>query len=313
MSMKPTKLFPLIPVFLLFFCLLTACSDDDIVRLSSFEEATLEGEASTLEISFTRGDWRIASVTDLDGGFIIGGKPMELEGLGTLYYQWATIKREKENALTIEAKDNFDGKDRGFIIDIEMKTGFYKEQIIIRQQPCENFYRIESIEYSVEEGDGVTEAETQSFKDTFKDMSIGDATIKRPWYPFINVFTDYEFLFDNHSEEVFSWIDPEGCNTQLPERIEDGKVILGKDILPFTAWSQYYKENELRYKSYEVELVGMKWNIYTGTISCKCLQVTFALTLSRPGSDAKKVFKGKFRLKYPYDCSPIHHEVRDEV
>lgn len=311
--MKATKLFRLIPLFVLFFCLFTACSDDENVRLSSFEETTLEGEASTLEISFTRGDWRIASVTELDGGYIIGGKPMELEGLGTLYYQWATIKREKENALTIEAEDNFDGEERGFIINLEMKTGFYKEQIIIRQQPCENFYRIESIEYSVEEGDGVTEAETQSFKDTFRDMSIGNETIKKPWYPFINVFTEYGFLFDNHSVEVFSWINPKERGTKLPERIEDGKVILGERELDFCEWSQYYNENELRYKSYEVELVGMKWNIYTGTIYCKQLQVTFALTLSRPGSDAKKVFKGKFTQKYPYDCSPIHHEVRDEI
>ena len=312
MSMKATKLFRLIPVFVLFFCLLTACSDDDNARLSSFEEATLEGEASTLEISFTHGDWRIASVTDLNGYPPVGGTTL-LEGLGTVNYGWADIKREKQNALLIEAKDNFDGEERGFIIDIEMKTGFYKEQIIIRQQPCENFYRIESIVYSVEEGDGVTEAETQFFKDTFKDTTIGNATIKRDWYPFINVFTDYEFLLDNHSTEVFRWIDPKESGTPLPERIEDGKVILGKDVLPFTAWSQYYKENELKYKSYEVELVGMKWNIYTGTIYCKRLQVTFVLTLSRPGSDAKEVFKGKFRLKYPYDCSPIHHEVRETV
>lgn len=43
------------------------------------------------------------------------------------------------------------------------------------------------------------------------------------------------------------------------------------------------------------------------------LQVTFTATLSRPGSDTKKVLKGKFMQRYPYDCSEIHHEVKDSL
>ena len=60
-------------------------------------------------------------------------------------------------------------------------------------------------------------------------------------------------------------------------------------------------------------IVGMKWNIYTSTIYYKRLQVTFTATLSRPGSDTKKVLKGKFMQRYPYDCSEIHHEVKDSL
>ena len=40
-----------------------------------------------------------------------------------------------------------------------------------------------------------------------------------------------------------------------------------------------------------MDIVGMKWNIYTSTIYYKRLQVTFTATLSRPGSDTKKVLK----------------------
>lgn len=76
---------------------------------------------------------------------------------------------------------------------------------------------------------------------------------------------------------------------------------------------KYYKEDELRYKHFEVDIVGMKWNIYTSTIYYKRLQVTFTATLSRPGSDTKKVLKGKFMQRYPYDCSEIHHEVKDSL
>lgn len=51
----------------------------------------------------------------------------------------------------------------------------------------------------------------------------------------------------------------------------------------------------------------------TSTIYYKRLQVTFTATLSRPGSDTKKVLKGKFMQRYPYDCSEIHHEVKDSL
>lgn len=310
--MKTSKLLQAIPLSMLFICLLTACSDDENSPLSTIQETTFKGEASTLEISFTRNDWRIASVTDLEGYPTIGGTT-QLEGLGTVYYGWATIRRDKENALTIETEDNFDGKERGFIINLEMKTGFYKEQIVIHQEPSENYYQIETIEYTVEEDDGVKEAETQRFKSTYKDENVGNTTIKWDFHPFINVITEYDFLFDDQSDKVFSWIDPKKRRITLPDYIEDEKVIMGEEELIFCAWGKYYRENELRYKSFEVDMVGMKWNVYSGTIFCKRLQVTFTLTLSRPGSDTKKVFKGKFRQKYPYDCSPVHHEVKDSL
>lgn len=312
MYMRTTELFRLIPLLTLLLFGLAACNDADEMHLSPIRETVMEGDASTLQIDMPRTDWRIASVTDLDGFPPIGGTT-ELEGLGTVYYGWATIHRNKENTLTIETEDNFDGIERSFIINLEMKTGFYRESITISQKPSQNFYRIESIEYSVEDGDGVREGETQRFKHTFKDETGDTGTKKTDFYPFINVPTAFEFLFDNHSDKVFSWLDPKDCRMTLPDRIEDGKVIMGQQELKFCAWGQYYKEDELRYKTVEVEEVGHKWNIYTGTIYCKRLQVTFTVTLTRPGSDTKKVLKGKFTQTYPYDCSPVHHEVKDSL
>ena len=84
--------------------------------------------------------------------------------------------------------------------------------------------------------------------------------------------------------------------------------VMEEQQLIFLAQGKYYKEDELRYKHFEMDIVGMKWNIYTSTIYYKRLQVTFTATLSRPGSDTKKVLKGKFMQRYPYDCSEIHHE-----
>ncbi len=269
----------------------------------------MAGDASTFEISFTRSNWRIASITDLDGYSPTGST--QLEGLGTLHYRWATIRRDQENTLIIETEDNFDNEERGFIIHLELREGFYKEQIVIHQKKCENFYQIESMKYSVEADDGVRESGIEYDKTTYRNETIGDKTEKHDYYPFINKRTEYKFLFDNHSDKIFSWIGPEKRTIYLPDHIEDGKVIMGQQELLLVNQGRYYKEDELRYKYFEVDIVGMKWNIYTSTIYYKSLQVTFTLTLTSPGSDIKKVVKGKFTQRYPYDCSPIHHEVRD--
>lgn len=309
--MRSSELFRLLPLFF-FLCNLTACNDVDVMRVSSVQETIMKGDASTLQINMTRSNWRIASITDLDGYSPIGDTT-QLEGLGTICCGWVTIHRNNENALTIETKDNFEGCERGFIIHLQMKAGLYKEQIVVLQKPCENFYQIEDIEYSVEETDGVEEAETQIFKNNYKDESIGGETRKWNYKPFLNVSTEYKFLFDDQSGEVFSWVNPKKCNMLLPDRIENGKVIMGEHELPFCTFGQYYKDDELRHKIFEVDFESQLWNIYSGIIYCKRLQVTFTVTLSRPGSDTKKVFKGKFIQKYPYGCSPVQHEVNESL
>lgn len=63
--MKTTDLFQSILLFALFLCGLTACNDSDEIRLSPFQETTVKGEASTLQIDLTRGDWRITSITTM--------------------------------------------------------------------------------------------------------------------------------------------------------------------------------------------------------------------------------------------------------
>lgn len=149
--MKTTDLFQPILLFALFLCGLTACSNDDDLRLSPMQETTLDGDASTLQIDLTRSDWRIASITTLGGTTMVdtNNRPLQLEGLGSLHFRWFDLTRENETRLTLKTEDNFDGEERGLVLNLEMKTGFYKEQITIRQAPCENFYQIESIEYSM--------------------------------------------------------------------------------------------------------------------------------------------------------------------
>ena len=66
-NMKTTDLFQPILLFALFLCGLAACNNDDDLRLSPMQETTMDGDASTLQIDLTRSNWRIASITTLDG------------------------------------------------------------------------------------------------------------------------------------------------------------------------------------------------------------------------------------------------------
>lgn len=130
--MKTTDLFQSILLFALFLCGLTACNDSDEIRLSPFQETTVKGEASTLQIDLTRGDWRITSITTPWGDLMMDGNKLpQLEGTGSLHYKWWDLERDTDSHLILHFKDNFDlGESRSLIINLEMKTGLYKEQII---------------------------------------------------------------------------------------------------------------------------------------------------------------------------------------
>lgn len=186
--MKTTDLFQSILLFALFLCGLTACNDSDEIRLSPFQETTVKGEASTLQIDLTRGDWRITSITTPWGDLMMDGNKLpQLEGTGSLHYKWWDLERDTDSHLILHFKDNFDlGESRSLIINLEMKTGLYKEQIIIHQEPCTNFYQIESIEYSVEEGffrrleSGVCQTRLHLLPAQCRSLPIGKLTAYQP-------------------------------------------------------------------------------------------------------------------------------------
>ena len=115
--MKTTDLFQSILLFALFLCGLTACNDSDEIRLSPFQETTVKGEASTLQIDLTRGDWRITSITTPWGDLMMDGNKLpQLEGTGSLHYKWWDLERDTDSHLILHFKDNFDlGESRSLI------------------------------------------------------------------------------------------------------------------------------------------------------------------------------------------------------
>lgn len=300
--------------FLFLACLLAACSKDEETGLAPFREIAVEGEACTRQMDMTRGGWRIASVITPWGEIMRDkyGKPLQLEGTGSLHYRWWDLERDTDTHLSLHFKDNFDlGECRYLILNLEMKEGFYKEQILIKQNRCRNFYEIESLTYTLEEGDGMSEAEAERYGLKYREEGGGYEAESFTVYPFINERTTYQFRFDDRSEDFFSWINPPKCSVNLPDRIEDGKIVVNEEPLLFKNESKYFKDKVLKEKSFEVEMIPSKWNVYTADIYYKRLQVTFCLTLARPGSDVKQTLKGKLTQKFPYDCSPVRHETED--
>ena len=311
-NMKTTELFQSILLFSLLLCGLAACSDSDEIRLSPFQETTVKGEASTLQIDLTRGDWRITSITTPWGDLMMDGNKLpQLEGTGSLHYKWWDLERDTDSHLILHFKDNFDlGESRSLIINLEMKTGFYKEQIIIHQEPCTNFYQLESIEYSVEEGDGVEEIEPQPWGVIIRDYTVGNGeTQKTHVWPFYNAYVSYSF--HTQTESPLKWTKPEeDIYVDMPKDLSNGEIIYETDKRKYGSWHQQ-DESELKEKSFEVDQMNQKQNTYSADIYYKQLRLSYTMTLARPGNDTKKVFKGTLIKAYPYDCSPIRHEVSE--
>ncbi|WP_276866425.1 hypothetical protein [Bacteroides heparinolyticus] len=313
--MKTDGLFRLFALKLVFLsCLLVACDKDEEAALAPFREITVEGEAGTLQIDMTRGGWRIASVTTPEGEAMKDwyGRPLQLEGMGSLHHRWWDLERDTDTRITLRLKDNFDvTAQRSLILNLEMKEGFYKEQVVIKQNYCRNLYEIESLKYSLEEGDGMSEREIVPYGLKYRVEGGGDEVEPFTVYPFFNELATYQFVFDDSTEDYFSWIEPQKRFVKLPVRIEDGKVIIDEESFFLHKEFRYIKDKALKEKGFKVEMIPSKWNVYEADIYCKRLQLTFRLTLVRPGRDGELVLRGKMTYKYPYDCSSVRHETED--
>lgn len=310
--MKTAKTLQLI-FFLAFICYCLSACDKDEQSLTNIKELNFEGEASTQEINMNRGDWSIVKITDLNGGFIsdINNQPMYLEDLGTLNFFWGSITRDKMDALTIALNDNYRDEERAFIIHIKMKEGFYTESITIRQKKCTNFYQIESIVYTLNEaeGDGEEEIGYQIWNTMIEDYTSNDGkTEKTELWPFYSYLTYYEF--DSEIGSPSYWLDSNAdANIEVPMCIENGKIVFEERKLPYS--DRIESDSYLKWKSFEVDMVNQKQNLYSANIYYKQLHLSYTLTLSRPGTDAKKTVKGRITKTYPYKCSTIRHEVRN--
>lgn len=310
--MKTAKYLRLFLLLTFIFCSMTACEKDD-ETLSPIKEVTLEGEASSIDINMNRSNWYIASITTIEGYPVYdqNNQPLYLDDLGSLHINWGSIIRDRKDLLTVKLYDNFDKEDRTFIINLKTKSGLYSESITIRQKQCQSYYQIESIAYTLEEGDGIIEAPVRTWGITWINKNIAPGeTEPITFYPIH--FARVEYRFEYKPEEFSSdWINPEGenCSVDIPKDIKDGKIIFDLEKHKITDDGRYFYEE--MGTAYERKLVGWKRNRYFADLYYKQLQVTYTLTLSRPGKDTKHIIKGKLIKEFPYGSSIVFHEVSD--
>lgn len=289
-----------LPQLLLFSAIIllcgTACEDDN-QRISPMEEIIMEGSENDIEILMTRTNWKITSVTDLDGWEELldeNNNPLKLEGLGTARFYWGSITRDKEDALVIHALDNTEEYERGLIINLGITPGIYKEQIIVRQRPGDR-YEIKNITYSLEEGDEERTAQSRFYEQTGYNLTENKTIMLMSPYHQMKE----EYTFSSTDNLSFKLLKNEEPLVDAPE-IVDGKLqITGMKI----KYSQYPLNYDcaLKDKEVEVEVPPRSSVRITGRILYKWNQITYTLTLANARTQEEKVLKGKLVKIFPYD------------
>lgn len=297
--MKRTNLFQLL-LFSTFILLCgTACDNGEDERLSPMKKVIMEGNNNSVEIIMSRTNWKIVSLTSLDGWNQLASG---LEGFGTIYFDWGSITRDKEDALTIQANENLEDEERGLIINLSTSSGLYTEQIIVQQSPGDK-YEIKSITYSLEEEDGEFWMDSRPYGLTFRNYTDNSTTTTI--FPYDHAPEEYQFHCPN--DLAFKLLKYEEPLVDVPE-IVDEKIQLTGEKVKYSLFPQQY-DSKLKYTEVKVETPPQKQTKISGLILYKLHQITYTLTLTNERTQEEKIVKGEMSRKFPY----FHTKPRTEV
>lgn len=280
----------------------TACSNDEEIRIAPQPETTLGGDATTLDIALTRGDWHITAITTLDGTTMVDDRnqPLKLEGLGTVEFRWFTLTRESEDALHLEVTDNLDGDERGMILHLAQQESFYTETLTIRQQPCTTVYEVKEMTYTLEEGDGETESDWV-IEGTTQVINAQQNGAMR-FNPYQNAHNYHDFKCD--AKDAFTWmLSDHDYLVPVPDRLTDGQPTFADppETIAYSQWTVTSPHPLQNSPMIEVAYEGGKKT----TISCRILyrelKATYHLTVANPTSGEERHYTGKLIRRYPYD------------
>lgn len=279
----------------------TACDNDENNRLSSMEKVIMEGNSNSVEILMNRTNWKITSLTSLDGWNQLANG---LEGLGTIHFGWGNITRDKGDALTLQVNENLEDYERGLIINLSTTTGIYKEQIIVRQKPGDR-YEIKSIAYSLEEGDEERITQSRPYDQT--GYNLTENTSIMHYSPYFQM--KEEHTFSSHDNEPFKLLRGEEPLVDAPE-IVDGKLQITGMKIKYSQYTQNY-DCRLKNKEVDVEVPPRSSARITGHILYKWNQITYTLTLVNVRTQEEKLIKGKLIKIFPYDHTRPQTEVSE--
>lgn len=269
---------------------ISSCSQDNEKAITSFTETMLEGESGVVTIPTNTADWNISCIYNPDGMPIydINGAPLHLRGLGQVSSSWFTIKRDSPTELKVIVKENFDAGTRGLII--EFTQGDITEDVTIRQKKSEG-YTFSKIEYSLENGDGVTTYD-KSYVHRFTLNNNTSLQQKMELKPFQDLKT--ETVFTSDDESAFDWTSDGEVDVKVPSSIKNEEIQFD------TTLQKYSKKTILTDSKRVGEKVPVDVPAYTSTMAvvtgikyCK-MQATFSMTLVSRRTKAEKHITGKW-------------------
>lgn len=272
---------------------------EDTIQASSVN-VEIEEKGGSAFITTQGSDWDISGVYSLNGYLLYDdSRPLVLNGLGTIEYQWFKIVRDDRKSLKVETRENFSKKeDRGCII--ELRNTESSQRITIKQKASAG-YTYDKIEYSLEEGDGDTTMSSSTGFTRLTFSNYGNKTSSVVIYPYQN--TRETSLFVCSQEGAFDCLDEDSLVVEVPESINENKIHLGDS-------QRHYSVNIVRlpvdidYSETVVAPPHKKVEV-SGTIIYRKRVVTYTLSVVNKRTQEVRQFKGKWVQSIPVDCEII--------
>lgn len=276
---------------------LFSCSQENESSITSVTEMMFEGEDSVAVIPTKTANWNISCVYNPDGIPIydINGIPLHLKGLGEISSSWFKITRTSSTGFKVEVSENFDAGTRGLVI--ELSQGIITEDVTIRQKRSEG-YTFYKIEYTMEDGDGVSESTQQVRQLSTVIVNKTNTPQKMVVYPYQDVKTSSVFTSDDAT--AFSWASGGEVDVKIPAYISHGSIFFSDKLM------KYSKENVTDQNNLIEQMVDVapmtKTTAQIQTVKMSKMQVTFNLTLISRRTKAEKHITGKWYQETPVDC-----------
>lgn len=283
---------------------LTSCSNDD--EVSTIKPSTqlieMEAEGGVTKVSFTSTDWYIAAVLNHNGDVNIQGdtysqdgeltkenSSLSLEGQGKIEALWNNkgfiITKDTPSSLEIRLKENSTGEEFGFTVII--KSGGEVEEIEVFQKKSQG-YEFDSMEFSLEEGDG----DSLYVK---KGTTVYNFNVPKPqefsFSPYGGIDVHNQSTFHSAEKDAFVWLKNDSIMVEVPSSIYDNEIYFnGEESL----YSEYSTIKPHGFEAMQTVTVPAGESAFFTEQQWRKRQVSYNLRLINNRTGEEKIIEGKW-------------------
>lgn len=285
---------------ILFLSIFTvSCSTEDVEPLiqPSTTLIEMEGEGGEAEVSVIGEDWKIAEVINKNGNGIFGdiysldgeqireNDPLALDSLGRIEGYSFSITRNTHTSLEIVVKENSRGKDYNFVIVLE--SGGELFEITVKQKKSQG-YTFDSIEYSLEEGDGDSLYVSKGIKYELHFLTSQPFSFS----PIAGIDINKGYHFESMEDDAFVWLKNDSVMVKVPTGIHNNEIYFnGEKKLYTNYWTKGPHGFEGQMET--VTLPAGKSEFFV-EMEYRRRKVTYILTLINNRTTEKKIIEGKW-------------------